>query len=991
MIELKNLNKYFDKGSANEIHVINDVTLSLPASGMVAVFGKSGCGKTTLLNVIGGLDRFDGGSLTIDGQEIGIDTDTTRNSYIGYIFQNYNLHSGETCFSNVAAALRLCGMTDEEEIARRVRAALRQVDMEKYEKRTPDTLSGGQQQRVAIARAIVKNPRIILADEPTGNLDEANTVMIMDLLKRISRDHLVLLVTHEANLVDHYCDTVIELSDGAVVGMRQNSNANGYVARDKNAIYLGELQKTVFGGEGAEVEYYGELPQVPVRLKLVSLGGKLYCHFDTAGVQVLDGTGEMRLLEGVFTEEARAADGEKSIDMSELPPVSCTRPGRLFTFTSSLFSGFRANFRKNKKGKKLLVGCLCLFAAAIVMMSAVFGTVFASIGKIDRSYNHNVFYVYTADATVSARLCTANEAESGIDGLRLSSQYPDGDDFVWFYPGNFETFSTGNYISGYQTNAVYLGAELAAGKTVVAGVGEPQPNELLITTAVADALLENSPLAYVKKYEDLLGLYCSTFTVNGENLHIAGVVKSEEPAVYLNETDMARYVIDSMTGNVKLADDLGLTLAAGEAVVALNSSVLDYTQSTVVVNGRELRVKEVIRNYDSYPLWLTAKGMTRNTSDAYIEAIVKAENPTLDPTSAEFLEAKEAALTTYAYQYLAYYYAYFDEFLRDRYFFERGDLDLFILCEMGVEDMKYALINEGETLFLAEKYKALHGRYPTPAELVAAKPTLPDYVSMIKQYQIYYEEIFYQREPVYFPSGEAVYLLCDLDYIAASKQYGETTRVTLQTGDAVDGKEPIYEGGDVMVDSFGTQYFSYLYTVVHSSDPGKTAQWLAENFGDVQTGAEYLPAILTPNDVLDARMSDVAAGITASLIAMAVVLLLMSVCMYFIMRSSLMNRVKEIGIWRAIGVSRRNLTFRFFVEALVLTALTVFVGYLLTSGFLVACLSLSPLVEEIFFYPLPLALADLGVLFAVSLICGTLPILLLLKKTPAEILAKYDI
>ena len=991
MIELKQVNKYFDKGSANEIHVINDVTLSLPASGMVAVFGKSGCGKTTLLNVIGGLDRFDSGSLTIDGQEIGIDTDTTRNAYIGYIFQNYNLHAGETCFSNVAAALRLCGMTDEGEIARRVRAALRQVDMEKYEKRTPDTLSGGQQQRVAIARAIVKNPRIILADEPTGNLDEANTVMIMDLLKRISRDHLVLLVTHEANLVDHYCDTVIELSDGAVVGMRQNSDANGYVARDKNAIYLGELQKTVFAGEGAEVEYYGELPKIPVRLKLVSLGGKLYCHFDTAGVQVLDGTGEMRLLEGVFTEEVPAADGEKSIDMSELPPVACTRSGKLFTFTSSLLSGFRANFRKNKKGKKVLVGCLCLFAAAIVMMSAVFGAVFAAIGEIDRSYNHNVFYVYTADAAVSSRLCAASEQESGIDGMRLSCQYPDGDDFVWFYPGNFETFSTGNYISGYQTNAVYLGAELAAGKSVVAGVGVPQANELLITTAVADALLENSPLAYVKEYEDLLGLYCSTFTINGENLHIVGVVKSEEPAVYLNEIDMARYVIDSMTGNIKLGSDLGQSLAAGEAVVALNSTVLDYTQSTVVVNGRELRVKEVLRNYDSYPLWLTAKGLARDTSDVYIEAIVKAENPTLDPTSAEFLAAKEQAQVTYAYQYLAYYYEYFDEFLRDRYFFERGDLDLFILCEMGIENMKYALINEGETLFLAEKYKALHGRYPTPAELEAAKPTLPDYVSFLKQNELYYEEIFYQRESVYFPSGEAAYLLSDFDYIAASKQYGETTRVTLQIKDVGDGKEPIYAGGDVMVDSVGTKYFSYLYTIVHSSDPEKTATWLAENFGDVQTSADYLPAILTPDDVLDERMSDAATGITASLIAMAVVLLLMSVCMYFIMRSSLMNRVKEIGIWRAIGVSRRNLAFRFFVEALVLTALTVFVGYLLTSGFLAACLSLSPLVEEIFFYPLPLALADLAVLLAVSLFCGTLPILLLLKKTPAEILAKYDI
>ncbi|MBP3396620.1 MAG: ABC transporter ATP-binding protein [Clostridia bacterium] len=233
MIELKHLHKFFNKGKQNEIHVINDVTLSLPERGMVAVFGRSGCGKTTLLNVIGGLDRFGSGTLTIDGQSIKNDTDTIRNRYIGYIFQNYNLSKEESCYDNVANALRLCGMADGKEMEERVNAALANVGMEHYAARTPDTLSGGQQQRIAIARAIVKNPRIILADEPTGNLDEANTVMIMDLLKQIAKDHLVLLVTHEANLVDYYCDTVVELQDGAVVSVWQNEGADGFVAKDK--------------------------------------------------------------------------------------------------------------------------------------------------------------------------------------------------------------------------------------------------------------------------------------------------------------------------------------------------------------------------------------------------------------------------------------------------------------------------------------------------------------------------------------------------------------------------------------------------------------------------------------------------------------------------------------------------------------------------------------------------------------------------------------
>ena len=173
---------------------MNGISLSLPESGMIAIFGKSGCGKTTLLNTIGGLDSLASGSIEIFGENLANDPDIIRNRYTGYIFQNYNLNVGETVFENVADALRLCGVEDEQVIRTRVLAALADVDMYKFRERTPDTLSGGQQQRVAIARAIVKSPAIILADEPTGNLDENNTVLVMDILKEISRTRLVLLI-----------------------------------------------------------------------------------------------------------------------------------------------------------------------------------------------------------------------------------------------------------------------------------------------------------------------------------------------------------------------------------------------------------------------------------------------------------------------------------------------------------------------------------------------------------------------------------------------------------------------------------------------------------------------------------------------------------------------------------------------------------------------------------------------------------------------------
>ena len=141
----------------------------------------------------------------------------------------------------------------------------------------------------------------------------------------------------------------------------------------------------------------------------------------------------------------------------------------------------------------------------------------------------------------------------------------------------------------------------------------------------------------------------------------------------------------------------------------------------------------------------------------------------------------------------------------------------------------------------------------------------------------------------------------------------------------------------------------------------------------------------------DLRNENQTEEIITSLITMAVIFVLMSVCMYFIMRSSLMNRIKEVGIYRAIGVSKKNLVFKFFIEAIVLTTLTVFVGYLLTSAFLFLALGMSSLVADLFYYPLWLAGADLILLYVISLFFGTLPILSLLRKTPSEILAKYDI
>ena len=990
MIRIQGLHKYFNKGRQNEIHVINGVDLELPERGMVAIFGKSGCGKTTLLNVIGGLDGFAEGKLTIEGNDVRQNTDDIRNRYIGYIFQNYNLNKGESCFDNVADALRLCGMVDGEEIKARVDAALRNVGMDKYSKRTPDTLSGGQQQRIAIARAIVKNPRIILADEPTGNLDEANTVMIMDLLKAISRDHLVLLVTHEANLVGHYCDMVIELSDGKVVNTKSNSSANGFAARDKNDVFLGELEKTDLRDGNAEIEYYGDAPESPVKIRIVNVGGKIYVEVGTERVQIIDEFSEVKLREGVYEEKARQAEIESNIDMSLLTPIESTHCGRLFSFRSSVKSGYEVNFKGSKRKKKTLRNCMCLLAAVVVLMSAVFGGVFGDIIDARKAYNHNAFYVYTDDAQTSKLLTEAiGDDDSGIDYIRLSGEYPSGDRTVSFRAGNFETFVMSEYESNFFTNAVYLDETLAEELPLVEGKRELGVNEILISTKVADALLEKSALGYITEYKDLIGLISSSFSLEGKSARVAGIVKSDESAVYLSKLGMAKYVNSYLQlSSTALASDKGMKLEPGETVLAIRNynNGTDYPDAgeKIKIQGVELTVKDAMVMYYSYEDYLTAKGIKKSDETTYFIDLMKTAHPDLEIGNEEYDKAFSKLYDEKYFEYYDYYYSELGNYVRNNAMIDNSsDLYVWMYAEKGVEEAKYATVPP--IVFMGERFKAVNGRYPSLSEFEAISGTLPEFWEYISAQYPSYENEFYNKG-YYSSYFENTYFISDSDYILMSKQLGETHPTAMPYMDYE--KDAIAYSEDVVVDSYISN--TLCYTVIHSIDPEKTAAWLEARFSDASP-YDYWPSILTPEGVFNEIIREKTAAIIAGLVTMAVILVLMSVCMFFIMRSSLMSRIKEVGIYRAIGVSKKNLVFRFFIESIVLSVMTVMVGYLISSGFLFACLGISSLVSEIFYYPLWLAVADFVILAVLSLFCGTLPILSLLRKTPSEILAKYDI
>jgi len=218
LLELKNITKEY-RTAGETVRALKGVSLQFRESEFVAILGPSGCGKTTLLNIIGGLDQYSSGDLVINGRSTkdfkDRDWDTYRNHSVGFVFQNYNLIPHQTVLQNVELALTLTGVPKRER-RRRAIEALERVGLGDQIRKRPNELSGGQQQRVAIARAIVNNPDIILADEPTGALDTETSLVVMDILKEISRDRLVVMVTHNPDLAEQYATRIVRLLDGRV-------------------------------------------------------------------------------------------------------------------------------------------------------------------------------------------------------------------------------------------------------------------------------------------------------------------------------------------------------------------------------------------------------------------------------------------------------------------------------------------------------------------------------------------------------------------------------------------------------------------------------------------------------------------------------------------------------------------------------------------------------------------------------------------------------
>ena len=569
MLSLYNIKKDYGEGDAR-VQALKGVTLHFRKSEFVSVLGASGCGKTTLLNIIGGLDRQDKGKIYIDGENVAGKVDKMRNAKIGFIFQNYYLERGYTIAEIMRNAMHIAGFKDEGEIARRTEKVLTLVDMERFKNKQGDALSGGQKQRVAIARALIKGADIILADEPTGNLDAENTMKVMDILKEISKTKLVVVVTHEITLIKKYADSYIKLVDGR---LDENTDLGEVFQYDTehNNIYVDEKPRGEVKEGALDIEFYGAKPEEKDTIQVFNDKGNIYIKAG-ANVTVLDERSEKKIVfRGTQTQE----EEQPARLVPDFAKSTAKRNGRLFT-AGSIFKLFRSDGTERAYSTANIFKQVFIFVIAAVLCFLSLMAFEAANTRIEnKQLDGNSVYVnmntYTDLRTLDKSLY------EHIDFFE--TQYKQG------------SFSYNEIASLSGISADYAPKAIEADDTaesVGLTYGEmPEEGEVLISRALAETLKTQFRLSELSSDRAML------FVVFEGEYRVSGITDGDTPAVYVNKVDYVNFL--GVYNTVQFNDYNNLFFAADFAgtsytseILLSDSSTLGDSEVTVEINRNSL-------------------------------------------------------------------------------------------------------------------------------------------------------------------------------------------------------------------------------------------------------------------------------------------------------------------------------------------------------------------------------------------------------------------
>jgi len=532
MIKVSNLNKYYNKNKTNEIHVINDVTLELPSHGLISFLGASGSGKTTLLNIIGGLDKAQG-TISYDFFEMNkyemSKIDKYRNENFGYVFQSYNLLLNETVYDNLKIALELINIYDAKETQNRIEYALKSVGMYKYRNKKASQLSGGQQQRIAIARALIKHCKVIIADEPTGNLDSANAIEVMNILKSISKKTLVLLVTHNEQLANFYSNYIYKIEDGKIINQYENISNDVLNTKNDNFIYLKDMNLTSGNIEGVGIKFYSN-DQKDIELEIVERNNTFYIR-SNKNIKLLDNS-NIKLINDHYKPVEKSEINNYSYDDSFFN--NSVKNKNIFSdFITNIKHSF-INFIKPTKKIKIIYTSLAL----IGVLFAICAVSISNAVKVDTSnINADLNYSTLSSGNIWYQE-DSEELQNNIINGNISSLQVLTERYLDFsYKINY--VETITYSESFKR--IYFNENV---NKVLYGRA-PIGNEVAISLAVADVLLEEFS-SCCNSYEDLFNL-----SIDYDGSKLVGIVDGKNKMSYISEEEYVK----TITSHIHINDN----------------------------------------------------------------------------------------------------------------------------------------------------------------------------------------------------------------------------------------------------------------------------------------------------------------------------------------------------------------------------------------------------------------------------------------------------
>ncbi len=551
MIKLENLNKYYNRHKKNEIHVINNTSLELESTGLVALLGPSGCGKTTLLNAIGGLDKVTSGKIYINGKKLPRNCnkiDKIRNMNIGYIFQDYYLVDNLSVYDNVALALKISGIKDKEEIKKRVNYVLEKVGMYRYRNRYANMLSGGERQRVGIARAIVKDPNIIIADEPTGNLDSRNTIEVMNIIKAISKDRLVILVTHERELADFYASRILEIEDGTIKNDIDNHHTNDLDYRLDNKIYLMDFKNhEIIKENNIEINYYSNDTN-KISINIVVQNGNIYIEQKESNkIEVIDNDSTVELVNDHYKKINKSIYEEYNFDFNQIINKDIKKKySSIFNPISLISNGFK-KVRDYSFIKKILL--LGFFASGMFVTYSI-----SSLFGVTNIKDENFVSINKNYLTVITSKIKVDEFKS----------YEENENINYVLPGNSTIYFKIQFDDYYQSlyaQAFLYGSissiDMITKTDLILGRMPKNDYEIIVDKMALNKLLSesgsNAKYIGITSYEQLINREISLENMN--NFKIVGITDLNSPSIYANENMFTNMILNSYSSDTYIYYD----------------------------------------------------------------------------------------------------------------------------------------------------------------------------------------------------------------------------------------------------------------------------------------------------------------------------------------------------------------------------------------------------------------------------------------------------